>query len=76
MPFQINNFTLKQLLQRHDRDSEIIKKHYEDEVYLGNVTRLKALTVAAERKAIRKVLEEVKKKKTTNIQVKEISLFK
>ena len=75
MSFQINNLTPKVLLEAYDHDDEILKKHYLDLWKKGEISEAYYYARMARRKAIRKVLIEVKKQKTTTIKVEQIKLF-
>lgn len=72
---QINNLSLKTLIEAHDHDEEILKKHYLGLLNKGAISEAYYYAKLARRKAIRKVLVEVKKQKTTEIKVEQIKLF-
>lgn len=72
---QINKLSLKVLIESHDQDDSILKKHYQALVNSGHISEAYMYAKMARRKAIRKVLVEVKKQKTTTIKVEQIKLF-
>ena len=72
---KINQLSLKKLIAAYDHDEEILKKHYWTLLQKGEISEAYYYARLARRKAIRKVLVEVKKKKTTSIKVEQIKLF-
>lgn len=75
MSLQINNLKLKTLIEAHDHDEQILKKHYLALWQSGAISEAYYYAKSARRKAIRKVLVEVKKQKTTTIKIEQIKLF-
>jgi len=75
MSLKINKLTLKQLIEAYDHDTEILKKHYLDLWEDGSISEAYYYSKLARRKAIRKVLVEVKKQKTTTIKAEQVKLF-
>lgn len=72
---QINKLSLKTLIEAHDHDSELLKKHYNRLLKEETISEAYYYARLARRKAIRKVLVEVKKQKKTSIKVEQIKLF-
>ena len=75
MPLQINNLRLKVLIEAYEHDEEILKKHYLGLLNRGEISEAYYYAKLARRRAIKKVLEEVKKQKKTNIKVEQMSMF-
>ncbi len=63
------------LIESHDQYNIVLKKHYQNLVNTGHISEAYMYAKMARRKAIRKVLVEVKKQKTTTIKVEQIKLF-
>lgn len=72
---QINKLSLNVLIKAYDHDDLILKEHYLALWQNGQVSAAYYYAKMARRKAIRKVLVEVKAQKTTTIKVEQIKLF-
>lgn len=75
MPFQIETFSVKQLLFSYDRETVILNHYWKEEVRLGDMQEVEMNIAKAKRKAIRKALEQMGKEKKTNIHGEQIKLF-
>ncbi len=75
MPLQINTISIQRLINRVKRDNEFWKKHDRQEVELLGLTEKEMYVREAERIAILKALEEMKKNKTVRVVVEQIKLF-
>lgn len=76
MPSQINTMSMKKLLSSAQRNTKILKEYWQNQVDWGEMTEQAMHLKLAERKAIEKILEEVQARKTTNIKVAQMALFK
>ena len=76
MPLVIKTKSMKALIVAYRKDWEASKRRDKDLVDWGELTEAEATRNEVNRTAILKILEEVASKKTTQIKVEQIPLFK
>lgn len=76
MPLVIKSKSIKALIESVKRDNKVLEEYDQNKVDWDNMHPNELLKNKVNRNLVLKILEEVMKRKTTNIKVEQLPLFK